>query len=194
MKRILVLLLLVMPSFMVLSAGAMKLEPAEQKSLNVFFSNFSEADLKSFTPQTLSDDLLLDFALAHNLINRVSSLEKSRDGNSVIVTSAQIDKTTEKYFGKKVAQHHRQTYTRPLAEGEAYTFSQLSSLTDLGGHLYLANGVIYRAGSGATPNPQGTPAQWKKAGEEVEPCGSFIAKIKSVGERYILLEYHVVSN
>jgi hypothetical protein len=52
-------------------------------------------------------------------------------------------------------------------------------------------------GSGGAPDPHGTPAAWKKAGEEVEQIGKFSALIKKLGTgkgRYILLEYQVVMN
>ncbi|WP_295386071.1 hypothetical protein [uncultured Thiodictyon sp.] len=192
MKKFLVLLCLLTPCLAVMAQAELTLDPARQKTLNVFFSNFSEANLKSFTPQTLSDATLLEFALAHNLINRRASLQTSKDGNSVMIPSTQVDATTEKYFGKKVARHRSATYTQALADGEAYTFSQIRSLTDLGGQTYLANGVIYRADSGGTPNPHGTPAQWKKAGDEVEQVGSFIARIKAMDGRYVLLEYQIM--
>lgn len=189
MKKILALLFLLTPCLAVSASDEITLAPAQQKTLNVFFSNFAEAGVKSFTPQTLNDATLLEFALAHNLINRLKSLQKSKDGYSVIITGEQVDRTTEKYFGKPLAHHRHSTYSQPLADGEAYTFSQIRSLTDLGGHTYLANGVIY---SGDTPNSHGTPAQWQQAGEEVTQVGSFVAKIKSVDGRYILLEYKVI--
>lgn len=156
-------------------------------------SNFSEADLGSFTPDRLSDDMLLRFGLANNLINRLKSLQKTADGNSVIITSDQVDSATEKYFGRKVQQHRRKTYLRPLADGERYTFSQVNRLTDQGGGTYLADGVIYSTGSGGTPDPHGTPEEWKNKGEDVEQVGRFTAKLKAVDERYILLEYDVRS-
>ncbi|WP_295455338.1 hypothetical protein [uncultured Thiodictyon sp.] len=190
MKKFLVFLFLLVPCLAVMAQSEVTLDPAQQKALNVFFSNFSEADLRSFTPQTLSDATLLEFALAHNLINRLKSLQKSKDGYSVIITSEQVDRAAEKYFGKRLTHHRSSTYTQPLADGEAYTFSQVRSLADLGGHTYLANGVIY---SGDTPNPHGTPAQWQQAGEAVAQVGSFVAKIKSVGERYVLIEYKVIA-
>jgi hypothetical protein len=190
MKKFLAFLFLLTHCLAVMAQAEITLDPAQHKSLNVFFSNFSETGLTSFTPATLNDATLLEFGLAHNLINRLKSLQKSKDGYSVIITSEQVDSAAEKYFGKRLTHHRRLTYTQPLADGEAYTFSQIRSLTDLGGNTYLANGVIY---SGDTPNPHGTPAQWQKAGEAVAQVGSFVAKIQSVGERYILLEYKVIA-
>lgn len=82
----------------------------------------------------------------------------------------------------------------PLADGEAYTFSQITRLLGVGQGLLQAEGVIYLAGSGSTPDPHGAPAAWKKAGEEVEQIGKFsalIKKEKTGKEHYILLEYNV---
>lgn len=192
MKKFLTILLLAIP-LLALAQSEMKLDAAQKKKLNTFFSNFSEVDLKSFKQNSLSDVALLEFGLAHNFINREKSLKKSKDGNSVIITSEQVDAATIKYFGKTVTQHQGKTYTRPMASGEAYTFSQINSLGELGGNTFLAKGVIFTTGSGGTPNPHGTPQEWKKKGEEVEQAGSFTAKIKADGERYILIEYSVVA-
>jgi glucose dehydrogenase len=191
MKKILTILLLAIP-LLALAQSELKLKTAQKMKLNTFFSNFSEVDLKSFKQNSLSDAALLEFGLAHNLINREKSLKKSKDGNSVIITSEQVDDATDKYFGKTVAQHQNKTYTRPMASGEAYTFSQINSLAELAYDTFLAKGVIFTTGSGGTPNPHGTPQEWQKKGEEVEQVGNFTAKIQAVDDRHILIEYSVV--
>lgn len=188
MKKLLIFLFLALP-LLAFAQSDIKLEPIQKKKLNTFFSNFSEANLKSFKQDSLSDADLLEFGLSHNFINNEKSLRKSRDGNSAIITSAQVDKATERYFGMKLTEHKSKTYTLPMASGEAYTFSQIKSLSRLDGEKYLAKGVIYTTSSGGTPNPHSTPEAWKKQGEEVELSGNFSAKIQAVGERYILLEY-----
>ena len=57
------------------------------------------------------------------------------------------------------------------------TGTSATYLGELGGNTFLAKGVIFTTGSGGTPNPHGTPQEWKKKGEEVEQAGSFTAKI-----------------
>jgi hypothetical protein len=166
-----------------------KLEPAQKRNLNTFFSNFSEANVQSFKKNTLSDDVLLNFGLMHNYINNFKSLKKSKDGQSAIIPAAFIDKATIKYFGIKTSKRLEEYYTVPLASGEAYTFSQISRLVNMGDNLFQAEGVIYSTSSGGTPNPHGTPEEWKKKGEDVARIGAFSAIIKAESERYILLEY-----
>jgi hypothetical protein len=62
---------------------------------------------------------------------------------------------------------------------------------NMGDHLYQAEGVVYSTGSGGTPDPHGTPAEWKKKGEDVSSFATFSTTIKAESDRYILLEYTV---
>jgi len=172
-----------------LFAAPMKLTTDQQKKLNVFFSNFSESYVPSFTEAT--DEIMTNFALSHNYINKFKSLKTTKDGLSVTVTPDQLDTTAKKYFGKPIIKHREKIYTMPLADGEAFTFSQLDSLEDLGDKLFKAEGTIYMTSSGGTPDVHANPEAWKKADEEVEAISKFSAKIKSEGDRYILVEYTV---
>jgi hypothetical protein len=173
------------------------LNAVEKKQLNTFFSNFSEADVKSFKQNSLTHEALLNFALDHIYKNADKSLKRSKDGSAAIIPAALVDKTTEKYLGQKIQKHEKSEYLVPLASGEAYKFSQITRLRGAGKDLFQAEGVIYMTGSGGTPDPHGTPEAWKKAGEEVEQIGKFSALIKkdrTGKEHYILLEYYVVMN
>ena len=170
-------------------AAPMKFEPAQQKKMNTFFSNFSEAYVESFKADALTDDVMKNFALRHLYINKFKALTKSKDGDSVMATVEQVDTATMKFFGKKLQKHAEKTYAIPLADGEMFTFSQLDTLEDLGNNSFKAEGTIYTTGSGGTPDVHGNPEAWKKAGEEVDASGKFSALIKSEGERYILVEY-----
>jgi hypothetical protein len=185
---------MLLPS-LALAQGVLFMGAAEKKQLDTFFSNFSEAAVASFKKDSLSQEALLDFALAHIYINAPKSLKRTPDKASAIIPAALVDKTTEKYFGQKLKQHQKSEYLVPEASGEAYTFSQIVRLRAAGDDLFQAEGDIYVAGSGSTLDPHGTPAAWKKAGEEVQQLGEFTAlikKVKSDGkERYILLEYQV---
>lgn len=171
-----------------------KMNAAEKKKFNTFFSNFSESNLNSFSKENLADSALIDFALRHCYLNKFKSLEKSKDGTSVIVPAKLVDEVTTKYFGKNAKDHGKAPYSVPLADGEGFTFSQIKSLKDLGQDQFQAAGTIYSTGSGGTPDPHGTPEEWKKAGEEVSPSGDFSALIKKEKgdkEHFTLLEYTV---
>jgi hypothetical protein len=141
----------------------------------------------------LSQEALLNFALDHIYKNDYKAIKHS--GNWAFLTATLVDKVTEKYFGQKLQKQKKSEYKVPEASGEAYVFSQISRLAGIGNHLFQAQGVIYMTGSGGTPDPHGTPAAWKKAGEEVEQLGKFSALIKKARTgkgRYLLLEYNVI--
>ena len=121
----------------------------------------------------------------------LKSLTRTPDGQSVLVPAKAVDDTTIKYFNRKIARHAQPSYQVPMADGEAYTFSQIDRLVKQDKDLYKADGAIYVTGSGGTPDPHGTPAQWKKQGEEVARSGTFSALIERKSGRYILLEYRV---
>jgi hypothetical protein len=174
-----------------------KMTAAQKKQLDTFFSNFSETALGSFKQNSLSQGALLNFALDHIYKNDYKSIKHSKDGNTALISAALVDQVTEKYFGQKLQKHEKVEYSVPEASGEAYVFSQISRLQGIGQDRFQAEGVIYQTGSGDTPDPHGTPAAWKKAGEEVQQIGKFsalIKKEKTGKERYILLEYQVVMN
>jgi|WetSurMetagenome_2_1015567.scaffolds.fasta_scaffold415153_1 hypothetical protein len=196
MRKFLVIMCLFLPS-LAIAQSEINLNMVEKKQLNIFFSNFSEANVKSFKQNSLTHEALLNFALDHVYKNADKSLKRSKDGSAAIIPAALVDKTTEKYFGQKIQKHEKSEYLVPLASGEAYIFSQITRLLSAGKDLSQAAGVIYMTSSGGTPDPQGTPEAWKKAGEEVERIGEFSALIQKIGSgkaRYILREYHVVMN
>ena len=197
MKRLLLvssILIIILP-VLALAQSDYVLTAAEQKKLDTFFSNFSEAHVESFTQETLTEKTLLDFALIHCYINKFKSLTRQPDGLTMGVPAQLVDQATERYFGRTISQHAEKVYKIPLADGEAYTFSQINKMTPLGADRFKAEGFIYSTGSGGTPDPHGTPEEWAKAGEEVDQVGQFSAIIKKVNssgkDRYILLEYDV---
>ncbi len=173
------------------ATAAVKLGKVQKKQLDTFFSNFSESALKSFKHNSLSRKALLDFALDHIYKNDYKSIRHA--GNNAYIPIGLVDKVSVKYFGKNLKENRKPEYKVPEASGEAYVFSQISTLTAAPGkNLFKAEGVIYSADSGSTLDPHATPATWKKAGEEVQQIGKFSALIeKKPSGGYILLEYQV---
>lgn len=188
MKNLLAALLILMCT--VSFAEPMKLDPAQQKKFNTFFSNFSESFVPSFTSPT--DEIMLEFALSHIYKNKFKTLKITKDKLSAIATPEQVDAAAIKYFGKALSSHKEKQYIMPLGDGEAFVFSQLDKIEDIGNNFFKAEGTVYMTGSGGVPDVHATPESWKKDGEEVEVTARFSAKIKSEGERYILVEYSVV--
>ncbi|HEY5534473.1 MAG TPA: hypothetical protein VIL99_06020 [Ignavibacteria bacterium] len=124
----------------------------EQKKLNTFFSNFSEAYLEPFTSGNITDDELIKFGILHNYNNNFRLFEKAGE-NELKIKDALISKSIEKYFGKTFSAHKSTKdykykngyYFIPNADGEAYTFSQVTSLSDIGGDRYIAYINVYTA-------------------------------------------------
>jgi hypothetical protein len=194
MRKFLIIICLFLP-LLAMAQSEISLSAVEKKQFNTFFSNFSEANVKSFKQNSLTYEALLSFALDHIYKNADKSLKRSKDGASAIIPAALVDKTTEKYFGEKIQKHEKSEYLVPLASGEAYTFSQITRLLGVGKDLFQAEGGIYMTSSGGTPDPHGSPEAWNKAGQEVEQIGKFSAVIKKARtgkEHYIIQEYHVV--
>ena len=185
--------------FLLLQATAFAQEgkdmsPALRKQLNVFLSNFSEVNLQNFKKGQLSDKMLVDFALWHCTFNLTNTLKKSKDGAHALADASLIDNISMRYFGVKPGKHKVQTYDVDLASGEAYIFSQVDKLTKVNQDTYTAQGTIYYTGSGGTPDPHGTPAIWKKQGEDVRVYGTFTGQIKKVAspkEHYVLEAYEI---
>ena len=150
MKRLLLvssILIIILP-VLALAQSDYVLTAAEQKKLDTFFSNFSEAHVESFTQETLTEKTLLDFALIHCYINKFKSLTRQPDGLTMGVPAQLVDQATERYFGRTISQHAEKVYKIPLADGEAYTFSQINKMTPLGADRFKAEGFIYSTGSG----------------------------------------------
>lgn len=191
--RVLTLLGALLFAAAALAVAGETLDGAEKRSLDTFFSNFSEAEVPSFTPASLSDQTLLDFALRHNYINRLDKLKRSADGYSVLVTAGQVDETTEKYFARTLTAHHGAPYVLALADGEPLAFSQVNSLRPHGDGQFLAEGVVYWPGGPGPVDVHGNAAIWDRQGAEVSETATFraiIERLRSGGsQRWVLREY-----
>jgi hypothetical protein len=183
---------LVLLPCLALARTGVPLSGDEKKTLDTFFSNFSEVNMKNFATGGLSDDDLLYFAAWHCIINAADAFQKTKDGDSIIIPADAIDKVTEKYFGQKINKHLKATYEESLGSGDAYVFSQVDSLQMRDDGSWLARGTVYATGSGAAVDPHATMQEWEKAGESVNPQGTFTGRIRRAdGDpgRWILLEY-----
>lgn len=185
----LLFLLLMAPAAMASERAA--IPDSTRKQLDTFFSNFSETALAGFQENSLTDAQMLEFAKEHALMNLRKSLKTTKDGLKAILPAGMVDKITEKYFGKRVQAHPSQEYLLTLASGEAYVFSQVTSLSPAGDNVFLAEGVIYSAGSGDVVDPHGNADVWRKNKASVEKVGHFKAKVRSADGRYQLMEYSV---
>lgn len=176
----------VQPKKEISAAGKeVSLSAAEQKKLNIFFSNFSEAYLEPFTEGNIQDEELIKFGVLHNFKNNFKLFENS--GNELKIKSDAISKSIEKYFGKTFSAHKSTKdykfkggyYYIPNADGEAYTFSQVASVSDAGGDKFTALINVYTASSGWTGDEHASPKTWGEDGEDYEGKPELTEKFKA---------------
>ncbi|EKQ54542.1 MULTISPECIES: hypothetical protein [unclassified Clostridium] len=173
-----------------------------KKKLDTFFSNFSEVHLKSFEKDKLDDSSLIAFGIGHIMINNFKLIQLK--GDKGYIKAEDVDEKALYYFGKKVNQHKNTgeyifengLYKITMASGDAYTFSQIDKLYDLGNNKYKAEVSVYTASSGYTGDSHGTIDEWRASGDEVPKLSNkvtaTIEKINQDGnERYILIEYNM---
>ncbi|MFA5405080.1 MAG: hypothetical protein WC358_09115 [Ignavibacteria bacterium] len=179
-----------------------KLIPEEQKKLNVFFSNFSEVNLKPFTIASITDEDLINFGVLHNYKNNFKLFEKV-DNSNVKIKEDNISASIQKYFDRKINSHKSTSdykykngyYFVPLADGEAFTFSQVEKMNDIGNDKYIAYINVYTASSGWTGNVHAAPKEWTSdENDKPELSEKFKATIKkSSGTKgedvYTLIDY-----
>lgn len=178
-----------------------QLTSEEKKKLDTFFSNFSEAYLEPFKSESITDDALIDFGVMHCYINNRKSFE-TVDAANLKVKSELVSSAVQKYFKKNINENKSTKqykykngyYYVPAADGEAFTFSQIESLNELGNNLYTAFVNVYSASSGWTGNVHGTPGEWKKGEDAPELTGKYKATIQkdansNGNNSYILIDY-----
>jgi hypothetical protein len=178
-----------------------KLTSEERKKLNIFFSNFSEVDLKPFQSGGITEDELIKFGVMHNYINNFKLFDNLGEGNMRLKEDA-VSKSIEKYFGKTVSRHKpvydirykNGNYYIQAADGGAYIFSQVKRLVDIGNDRYIAYVNVYSASSGWTGDEHASPEQWNDAYDNPELSGKFKATFSKTngpkGESvYTLIEY-----
>lgn len=177
-----------------------------KKQLDTFFSNFSEAYVEPFENGNISDENLIRFGIFHVIINNEKLIENKNDVNNGedygYIKAENIDNKCLYYFGKKPQKHitingytyENGYYKFPRASGEAYTFSQIDELFDLGNNTYKAKVSIYYASSGFTGDSHGTMEQWKLDEQDIpilsKKINALIHKSNNNGKTtYILKQY-----
>jgi len=179
-----------------------KLTSEEQKKLNTFFSNFSEVNLKPFKRGEISNDELINFGVYHNYKNNPKYFEKSGEGN-VRLKEGYVVNSVQKYFGLTLGEQKSTPdikyksgyYYIPEADGEAFTFSQVEKVIDIGYDQFIAYVNVYTASSGWTGNVHSNPNEWNADGEgKPELSGKYKASyskgVNPNGETaYTLVDY-----
>lgn len=70
------------------------------EKMNIFFSNFSEANVPFFEKNGLTEDELIAFGIRHNILNNPKRLV-----NEEKISSKYVEESVKKYFGKKISQN-----------------------------------------------------------------------------------------
>jgi len=174
----------------------MNLSTEEVKKLNTFFSNFSEVMLSDFKRNEIPDNKLISFGVFHNHINNYKKFEKEGEYD-IKIKKEYVEESVQKYFNLKITNHQSTDeiiykngyYIITNSSGEAYFFSQLVNLYDIGNDEFLADVNIYAAGSGWTGDSHASPQTWDKNDEVPQLYSTMSAIVKKTNDNYILLEY-----
>lgn len=178
-----------------------KLSNENLTKLNIFFSNFSETRLESFEKDNISEDMLINFAIRHNVLNNRNNIEKYDDYNGKI-SKKTIEQTILKYFGIEFNKHkstqefkfENDYYILAYADGDTPDFSSVTKIIDDGNNYYTCYVDIYspQVVDGYPDNRYDSPDKWNMPADVPTPnlTSKIIATIrKQSDDSYILIEY-----
>lgn len=180
------------------------LSDTEIKNLNAYFTSFSEIYLPEFSKGEIPDSILIKFGVFYNYRNHFNMFKQIAAGSKASILETQVNDTVFKFFGIKISKHQsvegieysNQKYIIANSDGEAYRFSQLRELSDLGSGLFIATIEIFSVSSGFTGDVNAIPETWKTetSGDEIpESEGKMKAIIRKTTEngenKYVLIEY-----
>ncbi len=105
-----------------LSFNSAPLTGAQLRQLDVFLSNFAEADQQPFQTGRLSDKLMTDFMMVHVIYNSAAAKrtynakEVSHHSLALTLTEAGVNKVTDRYFGRRISNHSEMMkYSREMS-------------------------------------------------------------------------------
>jgi len=180
-----------------------ELSQTEKNELNTFFTNFSKIYTQPFNKGLIDDKEMIHFGIYYNY-NNFPQLFAQKDEFNLSINEAKVSETATLFFGKNISKHqsiegveyNSGEYTIPMADGEAYRFSQVEELLDMGDNTFQATVSIYVASTGWTGNENDSPETWKSADmEEDIPVleGKIVAIIEKGKENnpsgYLLIQY-----
>lgn len=124
----------------------------EKKALNIFFSNFSEANFGNFDIGGYDEDELINFAIKHNRINYQKRIQLN--GNREELEGSYVSQTIDRFFDLSVDnrsisgyEFRNGNYNWPAADGEQFwEFTQVDNLYDNRDGTFTVRLSIYSAG------------------------------------------------
>jgi len=186
------------------SKKVIELSEHEALILNRFFTSFSEIYLPEFSNKQVSDSVLIQFGVHYNYRHNYNAFKQIKASSQASISEKVVADTAFKFMGVTIKKHRsideiefkNKNYIIDNADGEAYRFSQVLEMTDLGNNLYSATIEIFIVGSGFTGDINASPETWNSdENEEGIPDSegkmkAIIRKIEGDGNvRYVLVEY-----
>jgi hypothetical protein len=189
------------------SAPEVRLDAPAWRALNVFFSNFAEANLPPFERDAVDDATLAHFGVMHHVLNDSERIEPApRRRGYRRLAARYVTATVAWYFGRPVSHHEARAgeedglllfadghYVFPDGDYEARPFAQVARLLDVGGGEFVAELGLYVLPQGAV-DIYATPVEsLRRSGYEVHDAGeqrALVRRVRESGrERYVLLEW-----
>lgn len=172
-----------------------------QESLDTFFTYFSEADIKDFKENELTEEEMINFSVYHNFIHDFDKFTIFKERCCALIESKYVKESEEYFFGKQSSKHEStdkyelidNKYKVFLADKGELTISKTDKLYDLGNGEYLAELSVYNV-NGFEEDLKVIFEELKKGNSKfIKLKGKKTAKIKKVNqngnERFILLSY-----
>ncbi|WP_186429265.1 hypothetical protein [Clostridium sp. BSD9I1] len=172
-----------------------------QQSLDAFFTYFSEANVKDFKENELTEEEMINFSVYYNFINAFDKFTVIKERCCALIESKYVKESESYFFGKQASRHESTSkyeildnkYKVFLANKGELTISKTDKLYDLGNEEYLAQLSIYNV-NGFEEDLKSIFEELKKGDSKfIKLKGKKIAKIKKINEngneRFILLSY-----
>jgi hypothetical protein len=119
--------------------------------LNIFVSNFGELEFgkDNFCFAEINDDVLILFGVLHSYHNNFKNLIKTEDPNKLLIPKKLVDNAADRYFGKKISNHHtikqlhllqynNGNYIFMFGDGDPFYWSNVEEFYDNGNGIFTA--------------------------------------------------------
>lgn len=172
-----------------------------QESLDTFFTYFSEANIKDFKENQLTDTEMINFSVYYNFLHNFDKFTVIQERCCALIEPKYVIESEKYFFGKQASKHEEtdkyefldNKYKVFLANKGELTVSKVDKFYDLGNDEYLANLSIYNV-NGFEEDLKGILGELNKGnGKFIKLKNKKIAKIKRIKEegreRFILLCY-----
>lgn len=172
-----------------------------QESLDTFFTYFSEANIKDFKKNELTEEEMINFSVYYNFIHAFDKFTVIKERCCALIEAKYVKESESYFFGKQASKHESTSqyelldnkYKVFLANKGELTISKIDKLYDLGNQEYLVELSIYNV-NGFEEDLKSIFEELKKGDSKfIKLKGKKIANIKKINEngneRFILLSY-----